>query len=276
MLTIEYDKDEYDAENIYSENEYSMKRILSATGDHATTVSSNDAYNAQCDDEPVQDGWKSGLEGWKASNMIISRGTGDHTTSVGSKLLMPTQDVEIVDSEVISAGESVLKAQNKIKEKEYNLVGLVGWWRRNEREEEKFWKESKKKLEEKNIRTMSRMSFVRNMSGKPHEMESQVEVKTPVKVDFDPNLLSGMHATNSNSKRKLFLAEDLAGTPSKVRKISASFTSTWRFGEGKEGCEEQQHIHIDASFLKTEEWAVLSTSEVVQESLVLSNELHHN
>ena len=49
---------------------------------------------------------------------------------------MPTKDVENVDSEAISAGEIVLKGRNKIKDKEYNLVGLVGWWRRNEKGEE--------------------------------------------------------------------------------------------------------------------------------------------
>ena len=99
-----------------SENEYNMKRVLSATGHHATTVSSNDTFNTQCDDEFVQDGRKSGLDGWKASNMRISR----CTTSAGSKVLI------LVDSEAISEGESVLKGRNKIKEKEYNLVGFVG------------------------------------------------------------------------------------------------------------------------------------------------------
>ena len=158
-------------------------------------------------------------------------------------------------------------------------MGLVGWWGRNEREEENFWKESKKKLEEKKNRTMSRIDFVRKMSGKPNEKECPVDEKTPSKVGFNSNLLSEMHATTSDSKRKIYPTEELAGTPSKVRKLSASFTSTWRFWEGKEGCEEQQqhsNIDINSSFLKTEELVVLSTRGVVHESLLLFDELHHN
>ena len=150
-----------------------------------------------------------------------------------------------------------------------NLVGLLGWWRRIEKSEEKFWNDSAKKQQEENIKkmkTQSKINFVRKMSGsvrksKPNESRKPVEVDTPTRGYLESNLLKVKHAPIHKPKRKLFPVEELAGSPTKISKTNASFTSTWRFWVGKERCTEQQHVlhTISAPFKKTEDLAVLST-----------------
>ena len=229
----------------------------SGTGNHATPVGSS--YDAEI----------TYSENEHDMNRILS-GTGDHTTTVCS-----------VDN--LSAGEILPKGRNK--KKEYNLMGLLGWWRRNEKDEEKFWKETIKKQEETQKRIMSKMNFVRKMcviekkkksldATVPNENISPVEVGIPA---LNTNFQGIKHATTSNLKRKGFPAEEQDGSPRKVRKTNASFTSTWGVLGGEQGCAEQHVLPINgASNAKTEELAELSTLKVVQENLLLYDELNHN
>ena len=82
---------------------------------------------------------------------------------------------------------------------------------------------------------------------KPNESRNPFEVDTPTRGYLEP-------------KRKLFPVEELAGSPNKIRKTNASFTSTWRFWVGKERCTEQQ-----------QDLGVLSTG-----GANISDEQHHN
>ena len=44
---------------------------------------------------------------------------------------------------------------------EYNLVGLIGWWRRLEKGEESFWNECRIKQREKLSRISTTLSFIK-------------------------------------------------------------------------------------------------------------------
>ena len=136
-------------------------------------------------------------------------------------------------------------------------------------------------------RIMSKMNFVRKMcviekkktsldATVPNENISPVEVGIP---SLKTNFQRIKHATTSNLnlKRKVFPAEEQDGSPRKVRKTNASFTSTWGVLGGEQGCAEQHVLLINgASYAKTEELAELSTLKVVQENLLLYDELNHN
>ena len=112
------------------------------------------------------------------------------------------------------------------------------------------------------------MNFVRNMfviekkktsldAIVTNENISPVEVKIPA---LNTNFQGIKHATTSNLnlKRKVFPAEELEGSPRKLRKTNASFTSTWWFWDGEQGCAEQHVLPINgASNAKTEELAEL-------------------
>ena len=196
--------------------------------------------------ESLQDVGEDVLDGWRASIKVVSGGTGDHTATVENV---------ISAGEILSKGWKNPKDKNQNKNKEYNLVGLLGWWRRIEKLEEKFWNDSAMKKQEENIKRMhfqSKINFVRKMSGsvrktEPNESGKPDEVDKPTRGYLEP-------------KRKLFPVEELAGSPNKIRKTNASFTSTWRFWVGKERCTEQQ-----------QDFAVLSTGGAKS-----SDEQHHN
>ena len=66
--------------------------------------------------------------GWRA-NMNLKSGKRDHASSVGGG--------------------------------EYNLVGLIGWWRRLEKGEESFWNECRIKQREKASRRSTTLSFIK-------------------------------------------------------------------------------------------------------------------
>ena len=128
---------------------------------------------------------------------------------------------------------------------EYNLVGLIGWWRRIEKEEEYFWKECIRKEEYKLRRRSTKMSFIKRFYPAANLEEDGKINLTGILLQVDENNQERTVALNPEKtlkqKRKIDNSVQQMGSPSKIRKTNTTFSSTQQFWGGKQGSSANKH-----------------------------------
>ena len=181
--------------------------------------------------EELQAGWKN----IPVSNAI--GGTGNHAPTVGGAQNLPGG----------WTGEDGMKAkkQNKTSQNHsYNLVGLVGFWRRWERKEKIFLMEGTKKETKKREEKVARGTFVHSIINriKPtttvteeEEYSSSTTYQSGVQVKSQTaNIRVGQKRKND-----IFVTGEQFGSPVKTRKLN-NFEIARIFWVGKEGSAEDK------------------------------------
>ena len=180
------------------------------TEDIASTSGGVDISTAESNENSPED--KDVLPaGWKDKENMKS-GTGDHATAGGG---------------------------------EYNLHGLIGWWRRLEKGEEPFWNECRRKQKEKLMRKTTTLSFIQKFYPAANvENNRRVSLnETLPKVNMrTENRTVALNTEQSfNKKQKIDISLPQVGSPNKIQKIKNNFSSTQQYWLNKQRSTESKY-----------------------------------
>ena len=125
--------------------------------------------------------------------------------------------------------------------KPYNLLGLVGWWRRHEKLEEAFLR-SPSTSRKPHIPSLRK--FFTQCTGNITNITGVTEVKktssTALCLDRTP---TNIHAKNLKRKSEIVDGEIL-GSP--LKKQKSNFSATLQFWAGKQSSTEQHHVSLSS------------------------------